>query len=1256
MKKVLIIFLSIILFIQPVSIFATMVTNTQPFSDTENHWAKETINKHYQMGMLKGYPDDTFKPDQTMIRSELITLINRYFGLKEESDSNFEDVSEKEWYSDDAAKAKYYEYVADLKLNPKETATREDVINMLSIIIDVDEQEVKEKELGFNDLDEVDNETKGNIEKFSQLGYISGYKDGSFKPKGTITRAEIITIFENSLGYIVRIQEDIDNMPDDVKKVTIINPNIIIENKEIHGDIYLSPGAKSNIIIKNTKVNGKIEISGGNIDEPLVLENVETEKLVITKSKEKIKLKIKGKSVIKELKTKSDNIIELSGETKIKELNTLTKTELKLIDKSVVTSLTTKGETDIQTETESEIKRIEAKAKTNIIGKGKIGRAYIKDKEVTIESKPLYTKIDRNIGKVTISGKKVSSRNDDYNKNSNSSKPSQDKTVPIVSDGIIKVSNEKPNSIDITWTKSADDTTPTSELEYLVYYSTDNNLDTISNIEANGTNVGIYKADINTKTITELTESTIYYFNIIVKDKIGNKSAYIAINGTTTKSEVLPALEGSGTVEDPYKIYTIEDLEQIGLGTSSHYKILNDLDFKNPASYRIGVVNIEYTDADKKGWIPIKGSISEKEKYEQFKKSIIVLYTWQSDPKEYLPSELTLEVEKLIKKLNENAINNDSSRKEIFDVAKISIDIYYEMGYLDEMGNMDNIDDVYNLSDQEVIDLSIENDIADIEVDIPFTGSIDGNNHTISNLMINRKEKYQGLIGITDSNAVIKNLALINCDIKSKSNSGSLIGDAQNTSIINCKVKDIIIMTCESDDPYETEDYYGGLVGSFDEGLISNCSVDNISIQGDSNDIGGLVGNNGESEISNCNVSNVNIKGEGGIGGLVGKNYGTIDKCTVNVVRLETSGKSIGGFAGYCCSSITNSSVDNLIIKSSESYEVGGFIGSYSGNDYFGNKIENCDTTNINIAVNQKVGGFVGTTENANGCLFTNNHASGTIRGTTMAGGFAGKFGNNDNDIILQKINTCYSDCNVLPTVDDNGNTKDWGCRGGFIAQLINANISKCYSLGELQSINGQIGSFVGEMVLSSISNSYATGSVTGKSTVGGFVGKTNQTVTIENCYTTGKVSGYSDVGGFVASSGDSTYSSKNILTISNCIAFNKDGITGDTNSHINRFASHNDATHTDYLKEIIYNDNYGYKDMIIKANGEIITGTSNAQSLWGSDITTDNFKTETFYTDSNNWYTEEDVDHLWDFTEVWQIKDGADRPTLIGVGDDDGK
>ncbi len=47
------------------------------FSDISGHWAEEAINKAAADGWITGYDDGTFRPDQYIIRSEAMTLINR---------------------------------------------------------------------------------------------------------------------------------------------------------------------------------------------------------------------------------------------------------------------------------------------------------------------------------------------------------------------------------------------------------------------------------------------------------------------------------------------------------------------------------------------------------------------------------------------------------------------------------------------------------------------------------------------------------------------------------------------------------------------------------------------------------------------------------------------------------------------------------------------------------------------------------------------------------------------------------------------------------------------------------------------------------------------------------------------------------------------------------------------------------------------------------------------------------------------------
>ncbi|MCD9026342.1 GLUG motif-containing protein [Cohnella silvisoli] len=110
-----------------------------------------------------------------------------------------------------------------------------------------------------------------------------------------------------------------------------------------------------------------------------------------------------------------------------------------------------------------------------------------------------------------------------------------DTTAPTesVNSGAITTSGLSDTGVTLNWTKATDNVSAQSALQYLVYRSSSNNIDTVSNIEANGTAVGSFSADIATLNVTGLTASTTYYFNVIVKDEAGNESAYAMVSVTT---------------------------------------------------------------------------------------------------------------------------------------------------------------------------------------------------------------------------------------------------------------------------------------------------------------------------------------------------------------------------------------------------------------------------------------------------------------------------------------------------------------------------------------------------------------------------------------------------------------------------------------------------------------------------------------------------------------------------------------------------
>ena len=171
---------------------------------------------------------------------------------------------------------------------------------------------------------------------------------------------------------------------------------------------------------------------------------------------------------------------------------------------------------------------------------------------------------------------------------------------------------------------------------------------------------------------------------------------------------------------------------------------------------------------------------------------------------------------------------------------------------------------------------------------VPFTGSYDGGNFTISGLYLTRFERTQGLFGMLSDLAVISNLGLINVFIKADVDVGALVGWNNGATINNC---------------YSTgriTGYWsvGGLIGD-NRGEVTNC-YSRVIVKANEN-VGGFVGYTASQAISKSYASG-DVFGVRDTGGFVGRNDdgGDIVDCYSlgNVTRLRGDNVSFGGFVG----------------------------------------------------------------------------------------------------------------------------------------------------------------------------------------------------------------------------------------------------------------------------------------------------------------------------------------------------------------------
>ena len=80
---------------------------TNPFTDTEGHWAEQLISNAADKGWVGGYPDSTFRPSNAITRAEAMTLINKVLNREVDKEGLLADA--KQWPDNQEGKWYYYQ-------------------------------------------------------------------------------------------------------------------------------------------------------------------------------------------------------------------------------------------------------------------------------------------------------------------------------------------------------------------------------------------------------------------------------------------------------------------------------------------------------------------------------------------------------------------------------------------------------------------------------------------------------------------------------------------------------------------------------------------------------------------------------------------------------------------------------------------------------------------------------------------------------------------------------------------------------------------------------------------------------------------------------------------------------------------------------------------------------------------------------------------------------------------------------------------
>ncbi|WP_336772437.1 OmpL47-type beta-barrel domain-containing protein [Paenibacillus sp. MMO-58] len=170
---------------------------TSQFGDMSGHWAEKTVKDAYGCGIVHGFNDGTFRPEGQVTRAEFVTMLMNAVIDKSSSAAPESEFSDKDgipaWAAEAIARAKEFGIVngyADGSFRPNDQVTRAELVTMLSKAAGMKPLAPEKVKDLFSDASDIPAWSAGYVAALQQAGILQGRGDGKFVPSGQATRAE----------------------------------------------------------------------------------------------------------------------------------------------------------------------------------------------------------------------------------------------------------------------------------------------------------------------------------------------------------------------------------------------------------------------------------------------------------------------------------------------------------------------------------------------------------------------------------------------------------------------------------------------------------------------------------------------------------------------------------------------------------------------------------------------------------------------------------------------------------------------------------------------------------------------------------------------------------------------------------------------------------------------------------------------------------------------------------------------------------
>ena len=402
-------FFSMLLTAAMIASTLTVPAFAAPFGDTDGHWGQKAIERWSDHNIVNG-ADGMFRPDDSLTRGELATIVANLLKLTEMPAGNpFSDLDQN-WYTNAILKC----YEAGIMsgdgatVRPNDPVTREEAMVILSNALRIAPKEGEVE--GFVDGHHVSDWAEGAVNALLHSGVVSGIGGDMLAPQGLINRASVVTILNNAIGNYV--SEDGTTIEAKGGMVLVVGGDVTVTGE---ADSVVVLGGEKEVVLKDLEVKGDVVVEGADtkivlsgeteVDKVTVAENatgaavevgadasagevaVEAPKAEVTVAGKADSVTVKGEETKVEVSGKVDVVavgeaatdteVTVTEDAKVDTLatdaaNTDVLVQGKVSDVKVGDAA---AETTVKVESTGEIETVETKAEdVSVSGKGEVGK------------------------------------------------------------------------------------------------------------------------------------------------------------------------------------------------------------------------------------------------------------------------------------------------------------------------------------------------------------------------------------------------------------------------------------------------------------------------------------------------------------------------------------------------------------------------------------------------------------------------------------------------------------------------------------------------------------------------------------------------------------------------------------------------------------------------------------------------------------------------------------------------------------------